>query len=161
MNCCEQRLCGSGPLLAYQRPDKRRLLSSGGGFRKQQLFFFYLSKSTRTLSGLSAHDERLLKQSGAHCSLPPPHTHLSVKIEKKRVLFWDDRVTDRLTRGWKTVETPPCLRCPPLSSANERLSQPRAARSQHAPSVTCHLPDSGAAIRQLNSWAVNHQRTAV
>lgn len=32
---------------------------------------FFISESTRALSGLSANDDRLLKQRGAHCSLAP------------------------------------------------------------------------------------------
>lgn len=84
---------------------------------------FFLSESTGTLSGLSANDERLLKQRGAHCSLA--HVHLALMIEEK-VLFWDDRVTDRLTREAGTLRRPlRVLRRPPQSSANELLSQPR------------------------------------
>lgn len=138
MNCCEQGLCASRPLLAYQRPDKRRLFSSGGGF--------FISESTRTLSGLSNDDERLLKQSGAHCSLAP--MHLAVKMENKKVLFWDDRVTDRLTREAGILWRPLHAYAAPLGPALMRFSLSlRAAWSQHAASVTRHLPDSGAAIR--------------
>lgn len=112
---------------------------------------FFISESTRTLSGLSAHDERLLRQRGAHCSLPL-RAPSAGRIKKGSILGWPGHGSSR-KRGRNAVETPPRSRRPPQSSANELLSQPRAARSHHAAAaaVARHLPDSGDAIRSSGS----------
>lgn len=108
---------------------------------------FFISESTRTLSGLSAHDERLLRQRGAHCSLAP--RALSEEDKKKR--FYSGAAGSRIV----SQERQECCgdpstahAVPPQPSANELLSQPRAVRSHHAAAaVARHLPDSGDAIR--------------
>lgn len=71
--------------------------------------------------------------------------HLAVKIEKK-VLFWDDRVTDRLTREagilWRPLNAYAIPLSPPLMSFSLSVGLPghNTLPPSHATYLTLELP---------------------
>lgn len=103
---------------------------------------FLISESARTLSGLSAHDERLLRQRGAHCSLAPMHSAGRI-IER----FYSGTAGSWIVslERQECCGDPSTLTLSPQPSANELLSQPWATGSHHVAAVARHLPGSGAA----------------